>query len=401
MPSSEYTNDHSYLWHRSLQLVIVLLTKGVLFLGTIAYRTPLCKSKRGGLKDTYPDDILAPVLKAVIEKTNLNTAEVGDMVVGSVLGADSQRAIECRMAAFYASFPVTDVAAAIKAGFYDIGIGAGWNQDQAAVAVVSHLKVVLATAFGNLRRDHSVKTKVKTMAQAQDCLLPMRITLENVSQRFGVKRKEQDQAAVDSNRKQLMQLPLVNLRMRSFLSRLREKIVNLKIREETRVTISIDDGIRPGTTLADLAKLKPVFNCPLDEEKSCFAKGITNSWCIQTFAAVGVPPAIMGIGPAVAIPAAVNAAGLEVNDIDLFEINEAFASQFLYCQKKLETDPQKINVNGGAMTSGHPLGATCNYQSTHPFSTAVNMLVLWSNERPLENKALNVIIGAWFTLWQD
>nr|GEZ78169.1 3-ketoacyl-CoA thiolase 2, peroxisomal [Tanacetum cinerariifolium] len=77
-----------------------------------------------------------------------------------------------------------------------------------------------------------------------------------------------------------------------------------------------------------------------------------------TFAAVGVPPAIMGIGPAVAIPAAVKAAGLEVNDIDLFEINEAFASQFLYCQKKLEIDPQKINVNGGAMAIGHPLGAT-------------------------------------------
>ncbi|GJZ58243.1 3-ketoacyl-CoA thiolase 2, peroxisomal, partial [Tanacetum coccineum] len=286
------------------------------------YRTPLCKSKRGGLKDTYPDDILTPVLNAVIEKTNLNTAEVGDMVVGSVLGADSQRAIECRMAAFYASFPVTDVAAAIKAGFYDIGIGAGLESMTA----------------NTMAWDSSIN--LRTMAQAQDCLLLMKITSENVSQRFGVKRKDQDQAADEI-------IPV------------KTKIVNLKIREETPVAISIDDGIHPGTTLANLAKLKPVL----------LARYIT-------FAAVGVPPAIMGIGPAVAIPAAVKAACLEVNDIDLFEINEAFASQFLYCQKKLETDPQKINVNGGAMTIGHPLGATCNYRSTHPFSTAVNMLVL-------------------------
>ncbi|GJX90878.1 3-ketoacyl-CoA thiolase 2, peroxisomal, partial [Tanacetum coccineum] len=212
--------------HRSAQLVIVLLTKGVLFLGTIAYRTPLCKSKRGELKDTYPDDILASVMKvcllacviaawfflrsclvvhyfvlldlAVIEKTNLNTTEVGDMVIGSVLGAGSQRASECMMATFYAGFPktvlvrtvnrqcssglqaVADVDAAIKAGCYDIVIAVGLESMTA----------------NPMAWDGSINPRVKTMAQAQDCLLPMGITLENVSQRFGVTRKEHDQAAV-------------------------------------------------------------------------------------------------------------------------------------------------------------------------------------------------------------
>ncbi|KAM0949564.1 putative acetyl-CoA C-acyltransferase [Dioscorea sansibarensis] len=108
-----------------------------------AYRTAICKAKRGGFKDTHPEDLLAPVLKAVIDKTKLNPNEVGDIVVGTVLAPGSQRAIECRMAAFYAGFPdtvplrtvnrqcssglqaVADVAASIKAGFYDIGIGAG------------------------------------------------------------------------------------------------------------------------------------------------------------------------------------------------------------------------------------------------------------------------------------
>jgi acetyl-CoA acyltransferase 1 len=342
-----------------------------------AYRTPLCRSKRGGLKDTYPDDILAPVLKAVIEKTNLNPAEVGDIVVGSVLGAGSQRASECRMAAFYAGFPetvpvrtvnrqcssglqaVADVAAAIKAGFYDIGIGAGLESMTA----------------NPMAWDGSVNPRVKTMAQAQDCLLPMGITSENVSQRFGVTRKEQDQAAVDSHRKAAA--ATASGKFKDEIVPVKTKIVDPKTGDEKPVTISVDDGIRPGTTLADLEKLKPVFKKDgsttagtssqvsdgagavlLMKRSTALQKGLPILGVFRTFAAVGVPPAIMGIGPAVAIPAAVKAAGLEVNDIDLFEINEAFASQFLYCQKKLEIDPQKINVNGGAMAIGHPLGAT-------------------------------------------
>lgn len=342
-----------------------------------AYRSPLCKSKRGGLKDTYPDDILAPVLKALIEKTNLNPAEVGDIVVGSVLGAGSQRASECRMAAFYAGFPetvpvrtvnrqcssglqaVADVAAAIKAGFYDIGIGAGLE----------------SMTSNPMAWEGSVNPRVKTMAQARDCLLPMGITSENVAQRFSVTRQEQDQAAVESHRKAAAATAAG--KFKDEIIPINTKIVDPKTGDETPVTISVDDGIRPGATLADLAKLKPVFKKDgtttagtssqvsdgagavlLMKRSLALQKGLPILGVFRTFAAVGVPPAIMGIGPAVAIPAAVKAAGLQVDDIDLFEINEAFASQFLYCQKKLEIDPQKINVNGGAIAIGHPLGAT-------------------------------------------
>uniref|UniRef100_A0A803M9V2 acetyl-CoA C-acyltransferase n=1 Tax=Chenopodium quinoa TaxID=63459 RepID=A0A803M9V2_CHEQI len=339
-----------------------------------AHRTALCKAKRGQFKDTFPDDLLAPVLKAVIEKTNVNPAEVGDIVVGTVLAPGSQRASECRMAAFYAGFPetvpvrtvnrqcssglqaVADVAAAIKAGFYDIGIGAGLES-----------MTTNAMAF-----DGSVNPKVKDFVQAQDCLLPMGITSENVAHRFGVTREEQDQAA----------------------------IVDPKTGDEKPITVNVDDGIRPNASVADLAKLKPVFKKSgtttagnssqvtdgagavlLMKRSIAMHKGLpllgvfrllvalVADYCLfcllfsvtdrnWTFAAVGVDPAIMGIGPAVAIPAAVKAAGLELDDIDLFEINEAFASQFVYCRKKLELDPEKINVNGGAMAIGHPLGAT-------------------------------------------
>ncbi|CAL0303135.1 unnamed protein product [Lupinus luteus] len=342
-----------------------------------AYRTPLCKAKRGGFKDTHADDLLAPVLKAVIEKTNLNPSEVGDIIVGTVLAPGSQRATECRMAAFYAGFPdtvpirtvnrqcssglqaVADVAAAIKAGFYDIGIGAG-------------LESMTATPMG---WEGSVNPKAKLFEQAQNCLLPMGITSENVAQRFGVSRQEQDQAAVESHRRAAAATAAG--RFKDEIVPVTTKIVDPKTGEEKSVTISVDDGIRPNASVADLGKLKPVFKRDgtttagnssqvtdgagavlLMKRSVAVQKGLPILGVFRTFAAVGVDPAIMGVGPAAAIPAAVKAAGLELDDIDLFEINEAFASQFVYCRNKLGLDPEKVNVNGGAMAIGHPLGAT-------------------------------------------
>ncbi|KAK2986389.1 hypothetical protein RJ640_026653 [Escallonia rubra] len=157
-----------------------------------AYRTAICKARRGGFKDTFPEDLLAPVLKALIEKTNLDPNEVGDIIVGTVLAPGSQRATECRMASFYAGFPetvpirtvnrqcssglqaVADVAASIKAGFYDI-------------------ESMTLDVLGKARQ---VNPRVESFAQARDCLLPMGITSENVAQRYGVTRQEHDEAAV-------------------------------------------------------------------------------------------------------------------------------------------------------------------------------------------------------------
>lgn len=342
-----------------------------------AYRTPICKSKKGGFKDTYPDDLLASVLRAVVEKTNLNPSEVGDIVVGTVLAPGSIRASECRMAAFYAGFPetvpvrtvnrqcssglqaVADVAAAIKAGFYDIGIGAGLE----------------SMTINTMAWDASVNPRVKTFEQAQNCLLPMGVTSENVAHRFGVTRLEQDQAAVESHKKAAA--ATASGKFKDEIIPVATRIVDPKTGDETAVTISADDGFRPNANIADLAKLKPVFKKDgtttagnssqvsdgagavlLMKRSLAMQKGLPVLGVFRTFSAVGVDPAIMGIGPAVAIPAAVKSAGLELEDIDLFEINEAFASQYVYCQKKLGLDPEKINVNGGALAIGHPLGAT-------------------------------------------
>ncbi|KAF3328146.1 3-ketoacyl-CoA thiolase 2 [Carex littledalei] len=342
-----------------------------------AYRTAICKAKRGGFKDTRPEDLLAPVLKALIDKSKVNPNEVGDIVVGTVLAPGSQRAIECRIGAFYAGFPdtvplktvnrqcssglqaVADVASAIRSGQYDIGIAAGLESmttDKVALGITNNPKLDL-------------------FAQARDCLLPMGITSENVAHRFGITRQEQDQAAVESHRKAAA--AAASGKFKEEIIPVETKIVNPKTGEEKQITVIADDGIRPDTSLAALAKLKPAFTKDgtttagnasqvsdgagavlLMRRDVAIAKGLPVLGVYRSFAAVGVDPAVMGVGPAVAIPAAVKAAGLEVDDIDLFEINEAFASQYVYCCKKLGLDPEKVNVNGGAMAFGHPLGAT-------------------------------------------
>ncbi|KAJ3672159.1 hypothetical protein LUZ60_006880 [Juncus effusus] len=342
-----------------------------------AYRTPICKAKRGGFKDTFPEDLLSTVLKAVLDNTKIDPSEVGDIVVGSVLAPGAQRANECRMAAFYAGFPetvplrtvnrqcssglqaVADVAAYIKAGFYDIGIGAGLE----------------SMSSNSVAWEGGINPKVNMVQKAQDCLLPMGITSENVAGRYGVSRQEQDQAAVESHRRAAA--ATASGKFKDEIVPVSTKIVDPKTGDEKPVVISVDDGIRAETSLSSLAKLKAVFKKDgtttagnssqvsdgagavlLMRRDVALKKGLPILGVFRSFCAVGVDPAVMGIGPAVAIPAAVKAAGLQIEDIDLFELNEAFASQYVYCCKELGLDRQKVNVNGGAIALGHPLGAT-------------------------------------------
>jgi len=220
-----------------------------------------------------------------------------------------------------------------------------------------------------------INPKVDIFKQAKDCLLPMGMTSENVAENYGVTRQEQDLAAVESHRRAAA--ASASGKFKDEIIPVSTKIVNPKTGEEMPVTISVDDGIRPNTNMADLAKLKPAFKkngtttagnssqltdgagaVLLMKRSLAMQKGLPILGVFRSYVAVGVDPAVMGIGPAAAIPAAVKSAGLELEDIDLFEINEAFASQYVYCYKKLGLDPEKINVNGGAMALGHPLGAT-------------------------------------------
>ncbi|GMH37056.1 hypothetical protein BSKO_04929 [Bryopsis sp. KO-2023] len=342
-----------------------------------ALRTPMTKAKRGGLKDTTADDLMGVVLRATTERTGVEPEAVGDIVVGSVLGNSSQRAVECRMASFYAGFPevvpvhtvnrqcssglqaVASVAAAIKSGFYDIGIACG----------------VETMSQNPMSWEGGMNPRAATMSQTQGCLMPMGVTSENVAAKFGVGRDTQDKFAVGSHKK-----AAAAQRMGKFKDEIvpvSTKVKDPKTGQEHPITVSQDDGIRGNASFESLSKLKPVFKkngtttagnssqvtdgasaVLMMSRREALGRGLPILGVFRSFAAVGVDPAIMGIGPAVAIPAAVAKAGLSIDDIDLFELNEAFASQATYCINKLGLDESKVNVNGGAIALGHPLGMT-------------------------------------------
>jgi len=341
-----------------------------------ALRSPLTKARRGMLKDTSADDLLAAVLEAVLQKTGVNPADVGDVVVGSVLGPSSQRANEARIALFLAGFPdivpvrtvnrqcssglqaVADVAAGIKAGYYDIGIAGG----------------VETMSRNPMAWEGGINPRVKDVPQAKSCLMPMGITSENVAAKYGIAREVQDRFAALSH---------VRAHAAQQAGKFVSEIVPIRTKvkdengKEHEVTVTVDDGVRPETTAASLGKLKPAFSergtttagnssqvtdgaaaVMLMRRAEAVRRGLPILGVFRTAAVVGVDPAVMGIGPAVAIPAAVQKAGLQLSDIDVYEINEAFASQATYCVEHLGLDPQKVNPNGGAIALGHPLGCT-------------------------------------------
>jgi len=340
-----------------------------------AVLTAITKAKKGGFKDTHFTDLLIPVLKAVVEKVNLDPKLVQDIVVGNVLPPGGGAAA-ARMAMLMAGFPehvavttvnrqcssglqaLANVVGEIKSGVIDIGIGAG---------------VESMSSFDMMGSVGELNSKVFDHPAARDCLLGMGETSENVAERYGVNREKQDKFAFESFSRAVKAQKE---------GRFKAEIVPVKTvvkdadGNEKEITVSEDDGIRP-TTLEALQKLKPAFkpggtstagNSSQVSDGAAAVLAMKRSTAerlklpilatFRSFAVIGVPPSVMGIGPAFAIPDALKKAGLRKEDIDVFEINEAFASQALYCVEKLGLDPAKVNPNGGAIALGHPLGCT-------------------------------------------
>ncbi|CAH2281945.1 3-ketoacyl- thiolase, peroxisomal [Pelobates cultripes] len=210
--------------------------------------------------------------------------------------------------------------------------------------------------------------------KASDCTIPMGITSENVAERFGVTRQKQDTFSLRSQQKAAAAQQA---------GRFRNEIVpvNTKFTDDQgntkTITVSNDEGIRANTTLEGLNKLRPAFKengsttagnssqvsdgaaaVLLAKRSTAVQLGLPIMGVLRSYAVVGVPPDVMGIGPAYAIPVALEKAGLTIHDIDVYEINEAFASQAVYCVEKLGIPVEKVNPNGGAIALGHPLGCT-------------------------------------------
>jgi acetyl-CoA acyltransferase 1 len=347
-----------------------------------AIRTPLTKANKGGLKDTPPETLISHLIKTIIEKTKLDPKHIQDICIGNVSqpGAGLYTA---RMAQFLAGVPettplhstnrlcssgleaVSQVASKIRAGLLDIGIAGGVEQ------------MSMYDMNSSAPQPDLIAEDVFNNETARNCLLPMGMTSENVAEKYGITREAQDRFAAESQRRayEAQSKGLFKEEIAPIKTTIKKKKGEEEIREE--IFVDKDDGIRKETTFESLQKLKPAFKkngtstagnssqltdgagAVLLARRSTAEKlglPIVARWI--THAVAGVPPEVMGIGPAFAIPKALKQAGLKVEDIDIFELNEAFASQALYCMQVLKLDPKKVNPKGGAIALGHPLGCT-------------------------------------------
>ncbi|KAG0244609.1 Thiolase, N-terminal domain-containing protein [Mortierella sp. GBAus27b] len=339
-----------------------------------AVRTPMGRGKKGGFKDTVPEDLLAAVLIAIKERNKIDPALVDDICVGNVLQAAGGATVS-RMAALYAGYPdktsiyttnrqcssglqaVVNIATHIQAGLIDIGIGAGVES--------------MTMGYGPSAMAEKVSAKIPDCEPAADCQLPMGETSENVATDYNVTREEQDDFAFLSYSKAVK--AQAEGKFVSEIVPVKTTILD-KDDNETEITVSQDEGIR-ATTREQLAKLKAAFGgattagnasqvsdgaaAVLLMRRSVAEKlGLPIQGKYIASAVVGCPPRVMGIGPAVAIPAVCKKAGVSIQDIDVFELNEAFASQAVYSIKACGLDINKVNPLGGAIAMGHPLGCT-------------------------------------------
>ncbi|XP_033120601.1 3-ketoacyl-CoA thiolase B, peroxisomal-like [Anneissia japonica] len=341
-----------------------------------AKRTPIGKANRGSFKDTYPDDLLAPVFQAVLADAKLDPKLVGDIVIGNVLmpgaGAHLTRVAQFRSGIPY-NVPLTTVnrqcssglqavmnaAGGIKSGVYDIAIAGG---------------VESMSKYKQPSDPSQLNPKIFQSSDEQDLLVPMGITSENVAEEFGISREEQDLMGYESQMKaaRAQKLGLFD----DEIVPVKTTIVD-KNGDEHEITVTKDDGVRAQTTKEGLAKLRPAFKqggtttagnssqvsdgaaaVVIAKRSAAEKHRLPILGRLVSFAVVGVPPHIMGIGPAFAIPEALLKAGLTIDDIDVYEINEAFASQATYCINKLGIPKEKLNPLGGAIALGHPLGCT-------------------------------------------
>uniref|UniRef100_A0A8C6KCK3 Acetyl-CoA acyltransferase 1 n=1 Tax=Nothobranchius furzeri TaxID=105023 RepID=A0A8C6KCK3_NOTFU len=297
-------------------------------------RTAIGRAKRGGFKDTTPDELLSAVMTAVLTDVGLPPDKLGDVCVGNVLQP-----------------------------------GAG-----ALMARVAHFLRVESMTLRSMNNPGDLSSRLSDHQKARDCIIPMGLTSENVAERFGISREQQDSFSLSSHQKAARAQN--SGRFDSEIVPVSVTLVDDEGRER-QVTVSKDEGIRTGTTLAGLSKLRPAFKPDgsttagnssqvsdgaaavlLGRRSAVEALGLPVLGVLRASAVVGVPPDMMGIGPAVAIPAALQQAGLRLEDIDVFEINEAFASQAVFCVEKLGIPLEKVNPNGGAIALGHPLGCT-------------------------------------------
>jgi acetyl-CoA acyltransferase len=345
-----------------------------------AVRTAIGKAPRGILKDTRPDDIAAIVIKEAVARAHgLKVEDVDDFVLGCAFPESDQGLNLARIVAMRAGFPYTlpgqtvnrfcsSGLQAIATAAYEIMVGAVDVMIAGGVEFMSQVPIMGLTPSPNpylVEHNPQIYTS-------------MGLTAENVADKFGITREEQDRFALLSHQKAAKAIKE---------GKFKEEIIPIpaKVRETKEdgtvtvkeVIFDTDEGVRYDASLEGMAALKSVFKAKgtvtagnssqtsdgaaavvLMSREKAEAMKLKPMAAFRSFAVAGVPPEIMGVGPAYAVPKALKKAGLTLKDIGLVELNEAFASQSLYVIRELGLNLDIVNVNGGAIAMGHPLGCT-------------------------------------------
>jgi acetyl-CoA acyltransferase len=340
-------------------------------------RTAVGKAGRGTLRQMRPDDMAAEAIKGALFRVPAVKAEmVDDVVLGCAMPEAEQGMNVARIASLLAGVPYTASAMTVNR-FCSSGLQAialandAVRSGRADVAVAGGTESMSLIPMGG----HKVAPNPTLLERYPDSYLGMGMTAELLAQKYGIDRERSDAFALESHRKALAAIEA---------GRFKDETVPLTVimppengGRPSTITFETDEGPRRDTDAAALARLKPAFSprgivtagnaSPMSDgaaatvvvsAEKAWELGLVPLGRLVAYAVAGVPPEIMGIGPVEAIPKALRLAGLRLEDIDLIELNEAFACQALAVIEAASLDPAKVNVNGGAVALGHPLGCT-------------------------------------------
>lgn len=342
-------------------------------------RTPVGKAGKGSLATVRPDDLGALAIKETLKRANGYDGPIDDLIIGCAMPEAEQGMNVARNIGALAGLPDTTPAITVNrfcsSGLQSIAYGA-------ERIMLGHAEAIIAGGVESMSMvpmmGNTIRPNITLAETAPQYYMGMGHTAEQVAMKYGVSREDQDAFAVRSHEKAAAAIKAGKFVDEIVPVEVIKRFVNEKGKyEEKTVLFDMDEGVRTGTTMEVLAKLRPAFSVKgsvtagnasqtsdgaasvlvMDREVA-EGNGLRPIAKFRSFAVGGVPPEVMGIGPIEAVPKALKLAGLSIEDIDLWELNEAFASQSLQVIRHLGLDMDKVNVNGGAIALGHPLGAT-------------------------------------------
>ena len=343
-----------------------------------SYRTAGCRANKGKFKDMRPDDLAAAALSGLVERTGIDAARIDDILLGCAFPEGEQGMNVARIAALKAGLPYQVPAQTINrfcsSGLQAIALAAERIMAGFADCIVAGgVESMTTVPMGG----NKYSANPGLVSEWPEAYASMGITAELVADQYGIERQAQDVFAASSHVKAAAAIEAGRFADEIIPVQIEKtSIVKGKVQKESEL-VDRDDGVRADTTAEGLARLKPAFkvggtvtagNTSQMTDGAAATLVVSEAFLKElgkdplarfvAFAVKGVPPEIMGIGPVEAVPAALKMAGLEQKDLDLIELNEAFAAQSLAVIKELGLNPEIINVNGGAIALGHPLGCT-------------------------------------------